>query len=266
MFRSLPNPSAKFKSAVSGVAGAVALFAGCAALSAAQVAGPPHARYFERAFSPDFIATADDALPGERPRPVKIYFQVSELGAVQITSGRIVVADAFVGLDQPAMSTPVPVGSFPVRLAVLHGGFGKGRVAFARVDFSDTPVVRWEPAVPSDMARDAENPDGVWGFAVDTGTAAFFDPAAGAVAAQTFQTDDKALESALEQGQLRGLRERGATGAFRLSAPFGPGNLVAFDSGWGDGTYTAYFGFDAQGHVTALIADFDILDWSKVVE
>ncbi len=243
---------------------AIALWSGLS-VAAAQSA-PPHAPFFDRAFSPDFVGTADDALPGEAARPVKIYFHVSNIADLVIASGHVVVADAFVGLDQPPMSEPVPNGSFPVRLAVLQGSLGRGRIAFARVDFADAPVVRWEAAVPADMKRDAENPDGVWGFDVDTGIAAFFDPEAGATASRMFQEDEKLLEGALSDGQLRGFKERGATGAFRLALAAGPGNIVAFDSGWGDGTYSAYFGYDRSGAIVSLITDFDILDWSKVTE
>jgi hypothetical protein len=236
---------------------------GAAPLRAAE---PIYAALFTRAFSPDYVATADDALPGEPPRPAKIFFRVSELGHVRISSGRIVVADPFVGIDQPPIAAPVPAGRHPVRLAVLQGTMGRGRVAFARVDFTDRPVVRWETARPEEIQRDAENPDGTWGFAVESGTAAFFDPEAGKAAAAAAKGNDGYFDTWLVNGQNAGAKERGATGAFRLVVDVGPANVVAFDAGWGDGVYTAYAGYDADGAIAALIADFDILDWSRVKE
>ena len=119
------------------------------------------------------MATADDAFPGEASRPAKIYFRVAEPGTVKIVSGRVVIADAFVGLEQAPLSNEIANGDYPLRLAVLQGTMGRGRVAFARLDISTAPVVRWETAKPSDFQRDAENPGGDWGFAIDSGLAAF---------------------------------------------------------------------------------------------
>lgn len=227
---------------------------------------PLHAHLFTRAFSPDYTATADDALPGEEPRPTLIFFRVSDAGMLKVTSGRIVVADPFVGIDQQPLGVTVPNGVYPVRLAVLQGTMGRGRVAFARVDISAAPVVRWEPAKPEDMQRDAENPGGDWGFSVDSGIAGFFDVEAGKAAAEAVKANDAYFDSWLERGQNAGVKEPGTTGAFRLAVDSGPGNVVAFDAGWGDGVYSAYAGYDANGALAALIADFDILDWSRVKE
>jgi hypothetical protein len=245
---------------------AALLLAALCFTTASGAAEPPQAPFFQRAFAPDFVATADDALPGEKPRPVKIYFKVSDLGPLMITSGKLVVADPFVSTDEQPLGLDVPLGSFPVRLAVLQGAMGRGRVAFARLDISDRPIVRWEDARPLDMQRDAENPQGEWGFSIDSGVAAFFDADAGRAASAAVEQDETFFDSWLEKGQNAGIRDKGAPGAFRLTVPAGPANVVAFDSGWGEGVYRVYAGFDADGGLAALLADFDILDWSKVKE
>lgn len=233
---------------------------------AATAAEPLQASFFTRVFSPDFIATADDSLPGENPRPVKIYFRVTELAKLKVTSGKVVAADPFVSTDQQPLALDVPVGEFPVRLAVLQGTMGRGRMAFARVDVSDRPVVRWEAAKRADMQRDAENPDGVWNLNVDSGIAAFFDQDAGRATTDAVTADETFFDTWLENGQNAGIKDKGAAGAFRLAVDVGPANVVAFDAGWGEGAYTVYAGFDADGKLAALLADFDILDWSKVKE
>jgi len=40
-------------------------------------------------------------------------------------------------------------------------------------------------------------------------------------------------------------------------------NVVAFASGFGDGTYPSYAGFDRDGRVVVVLTDFGILDASK---
>ncbi|OYW54832.1 MAG: hypothetical protein B7Y80_11055 [Hyphomicrobium sp. 32-62-53] len=232
----------------------------------ARAAEPLHAPYFTRAFSPDFVASADDSLPGEKPRPVKVYFRVTDLAKLKVISGKIVAADPFVSTDQQPLALDVPPGEYPVRLAILEGSMGRGRVAFARVDITERPVVRWESAKPVDMQRDAENPDGTWGVTVDSGVAAYFDQDAGRATSEAVAADETFFDSWLERGQNAGYKDKGASGAFRLAADVGPGNVVAFDTGWGEGAYTVYAGYDADQKLAALLMDFDILDWSKVTD
>ena len=244
------------------------LILGAAAFAASRVHAtePLHATYFTRAFSPDFVATADDSLPGERPRPVKIFFRVTDLAKLKVTSGKVVAADPFVSTDQQPLATDVPIGEHPLRLAVLQGTMGRGRVAFARVDLAERPVARWEAAKPIDMQRDAENPDGSWGVTVDSGVAAFFDEDAGQATSAAVAADETFFDSWLERGQNAGFKDKGASGAFRLAADVGRGNVVAFDTGWGEGTYTVFAGYAQDGTIAALLIDFDILDWSRVTD
>ncbi len=243
------------------------LFVLALALPGAVRAGgepPLAASYFNRAFAPDFIASADDALPGEKQRLVKVFFRVADLGVLKVTSGKISAADPFVGIDAKPFSQPIPIGDFPVRLAVLHGNIGRGRVAFARVDFSDAPAVRWQMALTEGQDTSTLKSGELFGYAVDSGLGAYFDEQAGIAAAAKMKDDETYLENLLEQGQVRGAKERGASGAFRLIVDSGPANIAAFDSGWGDGVYASYFGFDADGKLAALVTDFDIIDWGKV--
>ena len=89
---------------------------------------------------------------------------------------------------------------------------------------------------------------------------------AAAAVLQASSGNDDYFDSWLERGLGRGWRDGGASGAFRLVIDAGPANVAAFDAGWGDGVYAAYAGYDVSGRIAALVADFDILDWSKVRE
>jgi hypothetical protein len=50
--------------------------------------------------------------------------------------------------------------------------------------------------------------------------------------------------------------------SFLLNLPLGDVNAVMFHSGWGDGFYASWFGYDANGDVAALVTDFATIDWS----
>ena len=44
-----------------------------------------------------------------------------------------------------------------------------------------------------------------------------------------------------------------------LDMKLGGGNLIAFSSGYGDGSYASYAGFDSERHVSVVVTDFAII-------
>jgi hypothetical protein len=83
---------------------------------------------------------------------------------------------------------------------------------------------------------------GFFGFGVDAGTACFFDATAAPAMARLTQ------EFVL-----------GGTTA-ELTDPQSGVNLIAFHSGWGDGSYPTWVGRAATGDVACFIADMLLFD------
>lgn len=50
--------------------------------------------------------------------------------------------------------------------------------------------------------------------------------------------------------------------SFLLDLPLGEANAIMFHSGWGDGFYASWFGYDADGNVAALVTDLATIDWA----
>ncbi len=224
---------------------------------------PPYANLFTRAFEPDFAIEVEEDIDGQAPVAVRYPFHTQSAGDVIISSGRITAADPFVNLtDTPPFLTPVPNGRFPVTLAVAKIGDGHYRVAFARVLFSTAPAVRWQMALVEGQNPATLKDNEIFGYPVDAGTGSFFDPAAALEAKALLERNPNAWED----WQTRGEANADAIenfGTFLLNEPFGNWNVVMFHSGWGDGFYPSYFGFDAAGQVTALITDFGTHDWDR---
>lgn len=229
---------------------------------AGEIRAPNYAEAFRKAFEPGWSIEVDDALHGEPPHLVKLSFRVNDLGRLKIVSGQICAADPFVGLAAKPFLQSVPTGTFRVMLALISGALGDGRVAFARVEFSEELVTSWRMAVTA--ADDASNltPGESLGYRVQSGIGSFFDPEAGKVAQEAMKAESGLADRWLGIGKEGGRGERGGHG-FRLMADVGPSNLIAFDAGWGDGVYTSWFGFDANGNVATLLTDFQSIDWTK---
>jgi Protein of unknown function (DUF4241) len=220
--------------------------------------GPPsYVKAFELAFQPGFT------WPGDDPK-VRVPFKIIDGGKLTITSGEIVACDPFLFNDFPALVQKVPLGSHPIRFShpMMHGDAG-GRVAFARIDFSTKPVASWKMALTANNDPATLQPDYIFGYPVDAGTGSFFDRQAGAeLLAQLRQgkIPENFSEPWITAGEIEG-NKRGMS--YYLEVPIPPNNIIMFTSGWGDGYYASYFGYDADGTVATLLTDFQVLDWSQ---
>lgn len=248
---------------VKAVAAAVlALWVTPDAHAAGPLEGPVYAVAFDKAFTPDFTVEAHTEIKGET-RIENVPFKVVAAGDVIVVSGRICAADPFTMLgDRPAFLQAVPNGSFPVRLAVADFPMGGLRNAFARVDFKTTPVVRWSMALVEGQDAATLTEGHIFGYPVDAGTGSFFDPVAGEAASALLKTNENAWEQWQQDGEANGPKVIGPY-QYLLNLPLGRANAIMFGSGWGDGYYASYFGFDEQGEVAALLTDFGTLDWEK---
>lgn len=160
--------------------------------------------------------------------------RVSEIGTLVTTSGVLAAHDF--GDDNhrahPLARTVAP-GSYPVDRVTAAG-----RNAAVRVRFSEQTPASWAPAAL---------PGGGHVFGVDAGSACVVD----FVAYSAMTRREKAAQF------------RRFTAAERPSAievPLvGEDVGVVVESGYGDGSYPAYWGLDASGRIAQLVIDFLIL-------
>lgn len=200
---------------------------------------------FNDAFTAGYVTTID----GDAVR-----FVTQPLGTFRLPSGQLVACDPFWCEDARPFARPVPRGEFPLTLSVADFG-NQRRIAFARLAFSAQPVVRWELALLEGQDPSTLQPGEFFGYSVDAGTGAFMDlDAWRAFHAQMEQ--DEAFDGRLVEEMGKG----GVAGSLLLSS--GPGSVAMFSSGWGDGAYATYWGYDARGNLAAALTDFYVVDWN----
>ena len=246
--------------------GAIAAILGLAVKAHAAPGDPPsHISAFTKAFEPGFAVETSDKLDDGTVRVETVTFKAIEIGKLIIKSGRICAADPFVSLgDMKPFTQEIPSGEFAVRLAVgFHpaGEVKDNRVSFARVDFSGEPAVRWSLAVVEGQKLTDLKEGEIFGYGVDAGTGSFFDPLAGTAAKALLAANPDASEAWQTEGEAKGPKIVGPY-SFVLMQPMGDTNVAMFHSGWGDGFYSSWFGFDKDGKVAALVTDFNTIDWA----
>ena len=216
----------------------------------------PRAGVLTGAFRPGFVGTAAD----ER-YPVRVV----SLGDMALTSGRLVLADPFVGLtDTPPLDLDITPGRYAVDLAIADTGQGGQRVALARLTLSNETPVRWSMAVKPGDDPAKLGPDETFGYPVDAGTGGFLDGRAIDQLQRTLPADD--VEA--WEGQSDRWIAAGEAGGPRLGVPYlfaltervGEGDLVMFSSGCGDGFYASWVGWDAQDRPVQVITDFAVIE------
>lgn len=233
------------------------------AIAAPSGGAPTFTAAFNKAFEPGFHADHTIAVDGYPARTEHVPFRSVEAGYLTIISNQICAADPFVTIgDRLPFTQAIPNGEHRVRLAVGDFPSGGHRVALARVDFSTKPAVRWQMATVAGQDISLLKPDEIFGYGVDAGTGSFYDPKAGEAAKVLLTAEPDAWEQWQTDGEASGAKVIGPY-SFLLTVSLGPANIVMFHSGWGDGFYASYFGFDAAGNVTALVTDFATIDWNN---
>lgn len=163
---------------------------------------------------------------------------VVSLGDLHVTSGEVVACDPLVNPDRQPLDETVAPGVYPVLVSLLDFG----RVAFAMVRFADRPAVRWEYADT---------------YPVDAGMGCFMD--ADAARLMLARIDDEGQDYSED---LINLFYHGEDdyGLDHTPSDDSDANVILFSSGWGDGGYSSYWGFDANDQIVALVTDFDMVD------
>ena len=180
------------------------------------------------------------------------------IGKIKIVSGHVIACDPL-HIDEYGIpfTQAFPTGEFPVQLSIAEVG-GEETIAFARINFSDEPVERWEFALQKGQPAIPVGGEEMYGYSVDAGVGIFMDEEA-TKALDTKKIWDLESEHELFKEMDKHYRHDWKYAIYN----FGTHNLAAFTSGVGDGRYATYIGFDANGKPGRLLTDFGLFDWKQ---
>jgi Protein of unknown function (DUF4241) len=204
---------------------------------------------------------SSEAIPGVGGM---VAVEVAQFGPLRLPSGALIACDptylrpvepdatewvtksySYQQSRHPFTAT-VPPGEYPVVLSRFRWLSGSGpTVAAVKVWVGDGPIDSWEMALRAGQDPRTLPDGGFFGFGVDAGAGCFFDAAAPSALAR------RTTEFVLGYEESRELTDD-ASGA----------NLIAFSSGWGDGSYPVWIGRTAAGAIACFVADlltFDIM-------
>jgi hypothetical protein len=204
---------------------------------------------------PLIFQAAFDSSTSTKEGDINFSFFPLGIGKIKIETGKIIAGDPVVLFDAIPFTQSFPIGEFPIQLAIART-INDERVAFSRILFSDSTVSKWDFALSGKQTAIPIGEDSIYCYGVDAGTGVFID----SIACVAFNEKD---HSEWEKVFINMGEENGYKGH---TYDFDGHNLVAFSTGWGDGCYATYIGFDKNGNVCQLLTDFGLVSWWKEKE
>lgn len=179
------------------------------------------------------------------------------LGKINLPTGKIVANDPVCNFQMEPFERTAAPGQYPVMLYVAHIDDDQ-RVAFAEIRFTEELPAEFELATVSGNDVSKLGDDDFFGYGVDSGTGGFMDEiTCGELEKLTDASDDymfDPLDDALEESYVP------TYDTANVCLPDSEHNIVAFSSGFGDGIYPSFWGFDKNGELCSLITDFMVID------
>lgn len=194
---------------------------------------------------------------------------VLNIGEINLPTGEILACDPLVDLeDAKTFIQRVSIGKYPVKIAVVPSKEYGDRYACVKVEFSKNKPVVYELAVTGvEENMDEAKEDEFYGFGVDAGMGCVVDKKAQEEYIKYWEKlveeeeadnpfddifDDLLAESAKKYPKYQ--REYGDWANWTI--PNTDVNIPIFTSGWGDGYYPCYFGYDKDGELCGFYIHF----------
>lgn len=194
---------------------------------------------------------------------------VLNIGEINLPTGEILACDPLVYLeDAKTFIQRVSIGKYPVKIAVVPSKEYGDRYACVKVEFSKNKPVVYELAVTgAEEDMDEAKEDEFYGFGVDAGMGCVVDKKTQEEYTKYWKKleeeeeadnpfddifDDLLIENAKKYPKYQ--REYGDWANWTI--PNTDVNIPIFTSGWGDGYYPCYFGYDKDGELCGFYIHF----------
>lgn len=181
-----------------------------------------------------------------------------KIGDIEIKSGKIAVCDPLILFDNGAYTEKIDDGNYPVYV-YYHQMLQDNRIAFAEVRFSEEMPIEFCIAhtIDQDITKIAD--DEYFGFSSESGFGSFMDYEVCKKIAERIKETRKP-DSSVKKA-INDMYESGGM-SFNLSYEDGS-DISIFSTGFGDGLYPSFFGYNENKKVVCLITDCQTVDVFK---
>ena len=194
---------------------------------------------------------------------------VLDMGEIIFPTGEILVRDPLVWLNrnEKPYLTSVPKGTFRIETLVAKISEDNYRYVLSRVRFSDNTPIKYYEALKGDENLDDVDEDSIFGFNVDAGLATIvdvdtrnaycdFEEKWNAANPGKNIYDDFFAEIFAKSTKEHPLYQRDGGDWINFKIPNSELSIPMIQSGFGDGRYPVYFGYDANGGLCDIVCEY----------
>lgn len=202
---------------------------------------------------------------------------VIDISKISITSGRITVMDHaevdFVGGEYtPSYTEEIPIGEYDVKASIVDYGTGCFRIAAVKTAFTEEIPKIFKMAVYENQDISKLGDDQFYGFSIDSGFAIVGDTKVineYCEVLEQFAEDEDIMSPAIEyyESNLEKMLEDGYKKypEYRVDfidyvVPETEQHIAFMSTGYGDGVYPVYFGYDKNGGLCCAVVEFIFTD------
>ncbi|MBF1361338.1 MAG: DUF4241 domain-containing protein [Mogibacterium diversum] len=194
---------------------------------------------------------------------------ILDMGEIEFPTGDILVRDPLVWLnrDEKAYLTSVPRGKYRIETLVVKLEEDHYRYALSRVRFTENVPKIYYEALKGDENLDDVDGDSIFGFNVDAGLATIVDIEtrnAYCDFKDKWYTenpnkniyDDFFAEVFAKNAEENPVYQREGGDWINFKIPNSELSIPMIQSGFGDGRYPVYFGYDENGKLCDLVLEY----------
>ena len=194
---------------------------------------------------------------------------ILDMGEIEFPTGDILVRDPLVWLnrDEKAYLTSVPRGKYRIETLVVKLEEDHYRYALSRVRFTENVPKIYYEALKGDENLDDVDGDSIFGFNVDAGLATIVDIEtrnAYCDFKDKWYTenpnkniyDDFFAEVFAKNAEENPVYQREGGDWINFKIPNSELSIPMIQSGFGDGRYPVYFGYDENGKLCDLVVEY----------
>lgn len=196
--------------------------------------------------------------------------ELLEIGDLNVPTGQIVVCDPLLLPNTPPLNKTVQPGRYPIKIYVAKTKESGDRYAIAKLEINSKKAEKWVLAVKDgENILELKNDDEFFGFPVDAGLGGFFDYKAGLEYNKFFDDftsrnpNGNIYDDFFAEEFKKNAKEPNNPEDYgdwiNFTIPNTDLNISMFHSGYGDGTYPAYWGMTNENEIVSLVIDFFVL-------
>lgn len=179
-----------------------------------------------------------------------------EAGKLKLVTGRVIATDPILLYDDECYSEHVKPGIYTVNIYVGKAEKRKKQTVAAEIKINDNEPVKWEMALLAGESAKAFGHDEFMGYEVENGLGCFMDE-------KVMEMLDVMSEEELKnyEDKVKDIVRNSDCSCADIIMDEKDGiNIIVFASGWNEGTFPTYCGFDKDNKLSRFVTDFMVIE------